>query len=231
MIQSLSLTGSSFLILFIATNLAFRCYLSTANLNCKHKLLELKLFARVRMLKKNIRWPFYRVKTPPRIHYSLKKNPSQEGNVHAIHPCSGALGDHEHHTPRDPLAGAHRRQPAGSYQPLPRSAHTWRPQPKVRRPRDGTAAPPKSNNRPQDPMASSSSPGQGGSTSRLARGDDVTWQLAASTAWKQAWLVLLQLRDPVCFHSDCHQLQTRMPLWPIIPEAFSHVTFHFILPE
>lgn len=47
MIQSLSLTGSSFLILFIATNLAFRCYLSTANLNCKHKLLELKLFARV----------------------------------------------------------------------------------------------------------------------------------------------------------------------------------------
>lgn len=75
MIQSLSLTGSSFLILFIATNLAFRCYLSTANLNCKHKLLELKLFARVSedVKKKNIRWPFYRVKTPPRIHYSLKK--------------------------------------------------------------------------------------------------------------------------------------------------------------
>lgn len=127
--------------------------------------------------------------------------------MHAIHPCSGALGDHEHHTPRDPLAGAHRRQPAGSYQPLPRSAHTWRPQPKVRRPRDETAAPqpprsdapPKSNNRPQDPMASSSSPGQGGSTWRLARGDDVTWQPVASTAWKQAWLVLLQLKGPRLF--------------------------------
>lgn len=159
--------------------------------------------------------------------------------MHAIHPRSGEFGDHEPQTPGDPLAGARRRQPAGSYQPLPRSAHTWRPQPKVRRPRDGTAAPqpprsdapPNSNNRRQDPMASSTSPGQGGRTLRRARGDDVTWQPVASTAWKQAWLVLLQLRDPVCFHSDCHQLQTPVPLWPIIPEAFSHVTFHFILLE
>lgn len=43
--------------------------------------------------------------------------------MHAIHPRSGEFADHEPQTPGDPLAGARRRQSAGSYSPS-RARHT-----------------------------------------------------------------------------------------------------------